>query len=395
MTSVLIVITGADHWTLTDGTQHPTGFWAEELLTPVSTFRKAGIQLTFATPGGVRPTVDEGSLSPDTVGGAEEAARQRAELDVLFAEELAAPLRLEDVKAADYDAVYVPGGHGPMEDLAVSPAMGELLVGMLDAGKIVSSVCHGPAALLSATRADGEWAFRRTYPVRFPQRGGAPSRTCGQGTVVAGGPAAGCRCRAEGRRRLGAVVRGRRDHRHRTEPRVQRRGGREGRRPAHRLSSPNWADPRGRRTSAEGDHLAQPIAELLYLAGRGGPDRLGSGEPRGRDRANILASRPARSVQPGFGRIDVHVVGQPAVARGQRHDQGHVDRESAVRRRADDNRRPEAPVLVPDRSAEIHPPQLPGRNPRGSTHRVRSGYSSLASNRPSPDVASHVAMSAW
>jgi putative intracellular protease/amidase len=159
MPAVLIVITGANHWTLTDGTQHPTGFWAEELLTPVSTFRKAGIQLTFATPGGVRPTVDEGSLSPDTVGGAEEAARQRAELDVLFAAELAAPLRLEDVKAADYDAVYVPGGHGPMEDLAVSPAMGELLVGMLDAGKVVSSVCHGPAALLSATRANGEWAF--------------------------------------------------------------------------------------------------------------------------------------------------------------------------------------------------------------------------------------------
>ncbi len=159
MPAVLIVITGANHWTLTDGTQHPTGFWAEELLTPVSTFRKAGIQLTFATPGGVRPTVDEGSLSPDTVGGAEEAARQRAELDVLFAAELAAPLRLEDVKAADYDAVYVPGGHGPMEDLAVSPAMGELLVGMLDAGKVVSSVCHGPAALLSATRAKGEWAF--------------------------------------------------------------------------------------------------------------------------------------------------------------------------------------------------------------------------------------------
>ncbi len=72
---------------------------------------------------------------------------------------MAKPLRLEDVKAADYDAVYIPGGHGPMEDLAVSPAMGELLVGMLDAGKIVSSVCHGPAALLPATRADGEWAF--------------------------------------------------------------------------------------------------------------------------------------------------------------------------------------------------------------------------------------------
>jgi putative intracellular protease/amidase len=159
MPSVLVVITGADHWTLTDGTKHPTGFWAEELLVPVSTFHKAGIQLDFATPGGVRPTVDEGSLSPEMAGGEDEAARQRTELDGLFAGKLAAPLRLEDVKSADYDAVYIPGGHGPMEDLAVSPVMGELLISMLDSGKIVSSVCHGPAALLSASRANGEWAF--------------------------------------------------------------------------------------------------------------------------------------------------------------------------------------------------------------------------------------------
>lgn len=159
MPSVLIVITGADHWTLSDGTRHPTGFWAEELLTPLSLFRKAGVQLTFATPGGVRPTVDEGSLSPAMTGGDDESARQRAELDALFSGELAAPLRLEDVEATDYDAVYIPGGHGPMEDLAVSAPMGALLMSMLDSGKIVSSVCHGPAALLSATRATGEWAF--------------------------------------------------------------------------------------------------------------------------------------------------------------------------------------------------------------------------------------------
>lgn len=159
MPSVLIVVTGADHWTLSDGTRHPTGFWAEELLTPVSVFAEAGVQLTFATPGGVRPTVDEGSLSPDMAGGEDEAARLRADLDALLAGDLAAPLRLEDVEASDYDAVYIPGGHGPMEDLAVSPPMGALLVSMLDSGKIVSSVCHGPAALLSATRSNGEWAF--------------------------------------------------------------------------------------------------------------------------------------------------------------------------------------------------------------------------------------------
>ena len=69
------------------------------------------------------------------------------------------PLKLEDVSADDYAAIYIPGGHGPMEDLAVSPVLGKLLVTMLDAGKVIGSVCHGPAALLSATKPDGEWAF--------------------------------------------------------------------------------------------------------------------------------------------------------------------------------------------------------------------------------------------
>jgi putative intracellular protease/amidase len=69
MGSMLLVLTGADHWTLNDGTSHPTGFWAEELLDPLSVFEDAGVEVTIATPGGVRPTVDEASLSPDMVGG--------------------------------------------------------------------------------------------------------------------------------------------------------------------------------------------------------------------------------------------------------------------------------------------------------------------------------------
>ncbi|WP_127784400.1 type 1 glutamine amidotransferase domain-containing protein [Rhodococcus sp. X156] len=158
MSSVLIVVTGANHWTLSDGTQHPTGFWAEELLSPVSVFRKAGVDLTFATPNGVRPTVDEGSLAPDAVGGQEASDKLRAELDAL-ADVLAKPVPLEEVSAGDYDAVFIPGGHGPMEDLAVDPQLGRLLIELLDAGKVVSSVCHGPAAFLPAVRTDGSWAF--------------------------------------------------------------------------------------------------------------------------------------------------------------------------------------------------------------------------------------------
>jgi putative intracellular protease/amidase/uncharacterized protein (DUF2267 family) len=158
MPSLLLVVTGADHWTLSDGTRHPTGFWAEELVAPLAVFDDAGVDVTIATPGGVRPTVDAGSLDPGMVGGAERAAELRRALDAA-ADRLAAPMALEDVTASDYDGVFIPGGHGPMEDLAVSPDMGRLLVALLDDGKVVASVCHGPAALLPATRPDGTWAF--------------------------------------------------------------------------------------------------------------------------------------------------------------------------------------------------------------------------------------------
>ncbi|MEA2246256.1 MAG: hypothetical protein QOH46_785, partial [Solirubrobacteraceae bacterium] len=60
---------------------------------------------------------------------------------------------------ADYDGVFIPGGHGPMEDLTVSEDLGRLLMTMLDDDKVVAAVCHGPAGLLSATRPDGTWAF--------------------------------------------------------------------------------------------------------------------------------------------------------------------------------------------------------------------------------------------
>jgi putative intracellular protease/amidase len=158
MPKLLIVLTGADAWTLNDGDSHPTGFWAEELLAPLRVFRDAGLDVTFATPGGVRPTVDEASLSADAAGGEERSAELREELDAL-GDELYAPMRLEDLSPDDYSGVFIPGGHGPMEDLAVSPELGALLVEMLDDDKVISAVCHGPAGLLSATRPDGTWAF--------------------------------------------------------------------------------------------------------------------------------------------------------------------------------------------------------------------------------------------
>jgi putative intracellular protease/amidase len=155
---VLVVLTGADTWTLADGTRHPTGFWAEELVEPMGVFGDAGVDVTVATPGGVSPTVDDASLSPDGAGGDERAAELRSELDSL-SDLLAAPAALEAISPEEYDGVFVPGGHGPMEDLARSEDLGRLLTMMLDDDKVIAAVCHGPAALLSAEREDGSWAF--------------------------------------------------------------------------------------------------------------------------------------------------------------------------------------------------------------------------------------------
>src|SRR4051794_23241647 len=102
MPSMLLVLTGADHWTLNDGARHPTGFWAEELLAPLSVFDDAGVEVTIASPGGRRPTVDEASLGADMAGGEDAAAELRRALDARSGQ-LAAPVRLEDVSASDYD----------------------------------------------------------------------------------------------------------------------------------------------------------------------------------------------------------------------------------------------------------------------------------------------------
>ncbi|MEE4023705.1 type 1 glutamine amidotransferase domain-containing protein [Gordonia sp. PKS22-38] len=154
---VLFLMTGADHWTLNDGTRHPTGFWAEEAVTPLEIFTDAGFTVTVATPEGVRPPVDDGSLTPENTGSAEKSAHIREVVDT--AKEFANPITLADVKIDDYDAVFVPGGHGPMEDLATDPQAGAILTAANSADIPLGVVCHGPAALLSAVDAGGRNVF--------------------------------------------------------------------------------------------------------------------------------------------------------------------------------------------------------------------------------------------
>ena len=148
MSNILMIVTGADLLTMKDGSEHPTGFWAEELVTAHRDLVAAGHSVTIATPGGVAPTVDGGSLDPAVVGSHEAV------------DELSAHLTsIADIDAGDYAAVVLPGGHGPMADLAFDAATGRVLMAANAAGIIIAPFCHGPAALLSAKLADGSNAF--------------------------------------------------------------------------------------------------------------------------------------------------------------------------------------------------------------------------------------------
>ncbi|MFE8957466.1 type 1 glutamine amidotransferase domain-containing protein [Streptomyces massasporeus] len=157
MAKILFVMTGADQWTLADGSKHRTGFWADEAVVPYEAFTAAGHEITVATPGGVVSPVDPASLSAEANGGEQNAAAVRAVVE--GAAEFRAPVALADVRLDDFDAVYVPGGHGPMEDLAVDIDSGRILTWAVESGLPVGVVCHGPAALLAAVKEDGTNAF--------------------------------------------------------------------------------------------------------------------------------------------------------------------------------------------------------------------------------------------
>ncbi|SDI96670.1 Putative intracellular protease/amidase [Actinokineospora alba] len=200
MSRILMVISGADSMTLADGSTHPTGYWAEEVAASHEVLRAAGVEVDIATPGGVRPTVD--ALSLDERGGVSEsdARRFRAYLDSI-AQRLDAPLAVADVRIGDYDAIYLPGGHAPMADLADDRDLGELLNAATAEGKTVAALCHGVAALLSATKEDGGFTFAGRSLTSFTdeeeRQGGlgdnAPylveSRLRERGAVVETGPA--------------------------------------------------------------------------------------------------------------------------------------------------------------------------------------------------------------
>lgn len=157
MTTVLFVVSAADHWTLNDGTKHPSGFWGEELAMPHKIFSEAGWDITIATPVGKAPTLDR--LSMSRTAGLPSTLREVAKYLDSIQSRLDSPEALENIDPAQFDVVFYPGGHGPMEDLAYDPVSGALLTRVLHSGKPLALLCHAPAATLAAKNEDGTWPF--------------------------------------------------------------------------------------------------------------------------------------------------------------------------------------------------------------------------------------------
>lgn len=155
--NILIVLSAADRWTRADGSIYETGVWAEEFVEIDEAFLRAGFQVDLASPGGIVPTMDRRSLDPAIVG-TETASRMRDYLSANSAR-IQSPLVLGLIDAGRYDAIVVPGGHGPVEDLYKDPDMGRVLLQADRERKIIAAVCHGPAALLAARDGNGKWPF--------------------------------------------------------------------------------------------------------------------------------------------------------------------------------------------------------------------------------------------
>jgi putative intracellular protease/amidase len=147
--NILMVLTS--HGTLGD-TGKKTGFWLEEFAAPYYVFKDAGATITIASPRGGQPPLDPTSDAAD----AQTADTRRFKGDDAAQSALAHSVRLADVKGADFDAVFYPGGHGPLWDLAENEASIALIEQTHAAGKPLALVCHAPGALRKVKDTDGK-----------------------------------------------------------------------------------------------------------------------------------------------------------------------------------------------------------------------------------------------
>jgi putative intracellular protease/amidase len=143
MTKVLIVTTSHDRFE--GANPHPTGVWMEEFAMPYLELLKNNIEVTIASPKGGEMPVDPRSLPTP-------------EQEIAWQSAIAASgqtLKLSEMNSTEFDALFLPGGHGPMFDLPDNSDLQKLLREFYEAGKLIAAVCHGPAGLVGATLSDG------------------------------------------------------------------------------------------------------------------------------------------------------------------------------------------------------------------------------------------------
>lgn len=126
---------------------HPTGFWFEELAEPYYTFIDNGVPVTLASIEGGPAPVDPRSLKPR---GENEKSVERFLADDVATNALATTIPVSKIDASDWDAIFLPGGHGTVWDLPDSEPLGTLLGRAWAEGKVIAAVCHGPAGLVNA-----------------------------------------------------------------------------------------------------------------------------------------------------------------------------------------------------------------------------------------------------
>lgn len=146
---VLIVLTS--HSDL-GSTGEKTGFWIEEFAAPYYALADAGAEITIASPKGGQPPVDPRSEAPE----AQTDATQRFYRDYELIDKVAHTIKLSEINEADFDAVFYPGGHGPLWDLATDAQSIGLIESFHKHDKPIAFVCHAPAALVNVKAQNGE-----------------------------------------------------------------------------------------------------------------------------------------------------------------------------------------------------------------------------------------------
>ena len=160
MKKILMVLTSHDR--LGD-TGLKTGFWLEEFAAPYYVFKDAGHAIALASPAGGQPPLDPKSDEPTF----QTEATHRFPADADAVRLLANTQRLDEVNPADFDAVFYPGGHGPLWDLAENPRSIALIEATLAAGKPLGAVCHAPGVLRHTKQADGTPLVRGRHVTGF------------------------------------------------------------------------------------------------------------------------------------------------------------------------------------------------------------------------------------